>query len=73
MEKVHPTYLSYLLRLRRVNEAGQPVWRISLEAPGGETYLQFENLPALFAYLAAQIRVVEEEGGDTEEVKQPQV
>lgn len=73
MEKTQPTYLSYLLRLRRVYDVGQPVWRISLEAPGSETYLQFENLPALYTYLAAQIQAVEEEGGNTDEVKQPQI
>ncbi|NJN98761.1 MAG: hypothetical protein HC875_34050 [Anaerolineales bacterium] len=71
MEKVQPTYLSYLLRLRRVNEVAQPVWRISLETPGSETQVQFENLSALCTYLAARIRAVEEEG-DIEEVKQPQ-
>lgn len=73
MEKVYPTYLSCLVRLRRVYEAGQPVWRISLEAPGSETQIQFENLSALCTYLAAQIQAVEEEEDGTDEGKQSQI
>lgn len=30
------TYRSYLLRLRLVDNAGQPVWRVSLQEPGSE-------------------------------------
>lgn len=71
MEKVPPTYLAYLLRLRRVYDAGQPVCRISLETPGGDPPLQFENLPALYEYLAAQIRVIAENGGDVDGMSRP--
>lgn len=56
--KAQPTYRSYLLRLWRADNAGQPVCRASLEEPGGHPQLNFESLTALCAYLAAQM------GGD---------
>lgn len=56
--KAQPTYRSYLLRLWRADNAGQPVCRASLEEPGGHPLLHFESLAALCAYLAAQM------GGD---------
>jgi hypothetical protein len=53
--KAQPTYRSYLLRLWRADNAGQPVCRASLEEPGGHPQLNFESLAALCAYLAAQM------------------
>ena len=55
------TYHSYLLRLWRADNAGQPVCRVALEEPGRQTQIRFESLAALCAYLAAQVGV-----GDTE-------
>ncbi len=49
-------YHAYLLRLRRVENAGQPVWRFSLERPGrGERQL-FDRLGDVFDYLQQQMR-----------------
>lgn len=56
--KAQPTYRSYLLRLWRADNAGQPVCRASLEEPGSRPQLHFESLAGLCAYLAAQM------GGD---------
>ena len=45
-------YISYLLRLWRVNRTGKPVWRASLESPQTGQRLAFANLADLFAILA---------------------
>ena len=60
MNKVQPSYLSYLLRLRRVDNAGRTVWRASLEAPGSETQIYFDDLEALCTYLVNQIQSLDE-------------
>ena len=56
------TYYAYLLRLRRVDNAGRPTWRISLEKPGNKTPIYFESLTAMCAYLAAKLSLEEEKG-----------
>ena len=48
-------YRSYLLRLRLVDNAGQPVWRASLEEPGSGHEQHFESLETLCTYLAGSI------------------
>lgn len=63
------TYQAYLLRLRRADNAGCPVWRISLERPGQAGQLQFESLSALCAYLATQMQLAEEKGGGQDETE----
>ena len=55
MSKQTPIYYSYLLRLRLVDNAGQPIWRITLQAPGIEEERAFANIAALYAYLAELI------------------
>lgn len=61
------SYQSFLLRLRQADNAGCPVWRISLERPGQQGQVQFESLSALCAYLASQMQLLEgKEGGDAE-------
>lgn len=55
MSKRTPTYYSYLLRLRLVDNAGQPVWRITLQVPASQTELPFASLAALCAYLTEQV------------------
>lgn len=57
MDKGQPTYRAYLIRLWRADNAGQPVWRVSLEAPGSHKQIRFDSLPALCAYLAVQMRL----------------
>lgn len=50
-QKGEPTYRSYLVRLRLVENAGQPVWRATLQVPGEARERRFESLGALCAYL----------------------
>lgn len=57
MHETPRTYRSYLLRLRLVDNAGQPVWRASLQKPGSEHEVQFGSLVALCAYLTEEIEV----------------
>jgi hypothetical protein len=77
MDKPQATYRSYLLRLRQVNNAGRPTWRVSLESPGSRTQIHFDTLAALCAYLASQMGLVEATGsgvddeGRNENVIQP--
>jgi hypothetical protein len=55
MDKAQPTYRSYLLRLWRTDNAGQPVCRASLELPGSHRQIYFDSLSALCGYLATQV------------------
>jgi hypothetical protein len=50
-------YLSYLIRLRRVDNGGHPLWRITLEAPGGAERhtANFGNLEALVDFLRMEM------------------
>ena len=52
-------YQAYLLRLRRVENAGQPVWRFSLEQPGRGDRQQFDRLGDVFEYLQQQMALDE--------------
>jgi hypothetical protein len=61
MTKEEPNYLSYLLRLWRVNGEAEPqnmgkaVWRASLESTRTRQRRGFANLDALFDFLQQQI------------------
>lgn len=48
-----PEYLSYLLRLYRVSDKEEAVWRASLESPRNGESLVFASLEELFEYLRA--------------------
>jgi hypothetical protein len=50
-----PYYLSYLLRLRRVQEEGQDVWRASLQDPGSGKRVSFRTLEELFGFLRREM------------------
>ena len=67
MSERRSTYLAFMLRIRWAENAGQPVWRISVERPGQPGQVRLESLAALCAYLTAQTQNDEEEGGDLEE------
>jgi hypothetical protein len=58
----HPpaNYRSYLIRFWRMDNAGQPVWRVGVEEPGSPLPLYFESLAALCTFLAEQLGVVPE-------------
>ena len=58
MNKTQPNYRSYLIRLWRMDNAGQPVWRAALQEPGSETQIHFESPHALWVYVAVQIGLI---------------
>ena len=47
-------YVSYLLRLRRSDRDGQPIWRASLESTRDGQRLEFGSVEALIAFLSAR-------------------
>jgi hypothetical protein len=53
MANKHADYASYLLRLWKVEEDGQVVWRASLEDTRQAERRNFTNLAALIAFLQA--------------------
>ena len=69
MNDAPTSYQAFLLRLRRADNAGRPVWRISLERPGHAGLLQFESLSALCAYLSTQMQLAGEKGDDQDETE----
>lgn len=54
-------YLSYLLRLWRVDEDGRQVWRASLEDPRTGERRGFTSLGQLMEFLLFQIKAGDEE------------
>jgi hypothetical protein len=55
MEHEPPAYQSYLLRLWRTSDGGEPVWRASLERAGTGERWNFASLEQLFVFLRARI------------------
>ena len=47
-------YLSFLLRLWRVNVEEMPVWRVSLQRPGSAEQTPFADLDRMLAFLRAE-------------------
>jgi hypothetical protein len=56
-------YLSYLLRLWRVSDEEEPVWRASLKSAHSGERLGFAGLEELFDYLRAETGLGD--GGET--------
>ena len=54
-------YLSYLLRLWPEKSQDIPIWRASLEQPGSEERLGFEDLESLFLYLQQKVAQAEKD------------
>jgi len=52
-------YLAYLVRLRYVNNASDPVWRLSLESPDRALRVSFRSLDDLVRFLQTQMCQVE--------------
>jgi hypothetical protein len=52
-------YQSYLLRLRWLDNAGEAVWRISIEIPGQDGKVYFDSLIALTEFLANKMAMDE--------------
>lgn len=48
-------YLAYLLRLWRVDDDGQPLWRATLEDPHTGERRGFADLSQLFAFLEERL------------------
>jgi hypothetical protein len=55
-------YLSFLLRLWQVQDAGKAVWRASLEDPYTGERLGFNSPEAMVAYVWEKIRIIDREG-----------
>jgi hypothetical protein len=54
MEGERPDYLSYLLRLWRVGDDEEPIWRASLKSAHTGRQVGFGGLEELFAFLREQ-------------------
>jgi len=54
MDEDQLCYISYLLRMWRVQSQGQEIWRASLEYPQTGKVIGFPDLESLFSYLEAQ-------------------
>ena len=51
MDEGRRRYISYLLRLWRIEDRGKPSWRASLEDPGSGDRLGFAGIDDLCAFL----------------------
>ena len=49
-------YMSYLIRLWQIKNAGELVWRASLESPSTGERVGFASLDELFGFLQRQTR-----------------
>lgn len=54
MDEEQCDYASYLLRLWKVQQDGQTIWRVSLERTQDGQRLNFPSLEALIAFLQDQ-------------------
>lgn len=57
MKEERGTYMSYLLRLWRIEDRRGETWRASLERPGTREREGFSDLDSLFDFIRAQTRV----------------
>jgi hypothetical protein len=64
MPKTH--YLSYLLRLWRVQEKGIDTWRASLHSPQTGQRVSFRSLEALLAFLRRETGTAVDSDGDSD-------
>jgi hypothetical protein len=68
MTTEQPGYLAYLLRLWRVNDGGNSVWRASVKSPHtGERY-GFANLELLFAFLEEKTGELAQRGEQAKDI-----
>jgi len=58
MSGKQPDYLSYLLRLWRVNHAQETIWRASLKSASTGEQMGFASLDELFEFLRQQTRTM---------------
>ena len=62
-------YLAYMLRLWRVGDAGQPIWRASLESPHTGERHSFADLETLLRFLQERtVRAPETDGAGGENI-----
>ena len=62
-----PTYRSYLLRLWREGQAGEP-WRASLQSAATEERQGFASLDELFGYIRSQVEAASDLYQDVGEI-----
>jgi hypothetical protein len=63
MSEAEPDYAAYLLRLRRSDQNGQPIWRASLESTHDARRFEFADLETLIAFLRVQFKQVKQNSG----------
>ena len=66
MSREQPAYQSYLLRLWRVSEEKEPLWRASLQRPDTGKRQGFASLDDLTEFLRRQIGVISTMDGDND-------
>jgi hypothetical protein len=66
MSSEQVNYLSYLLRLRRSDREGRPVWRASLESTRDGQRLGFASVEGLVAFLIARFGATQPDSAETE-------
>jgi hypothetical protein len=54
MEGAQPEYLSYLVRLWRVDDGEEPAWRATLKSSQTGQQVGFSSLEALFDYVRGE-------------------
>lgn len=57
-------YASYMLRLRRVQDVGRPVWVATMQSVGSGEERSFLSIEALAAFLLGQYAMCVEDGGE---------
>ena len=57
MNQERRAYYSFLIRLRRVNDAGQVQWRVTLVEPGSAAEVRFADVAALCRFLARWVEI----------------
>ena len=57
MSKNKPPYKSFMLRMWRVKEQSEWVWRVSLECPETGKITGFQDLERLFSFLKEESHV----------------
>ena len=63
MKMQRQPHQSYLLRLRHVDNAGNPRWVITLEEPGGAVW-RLDDLQALVSLLEEKMEMMERRTAD---------
>jgi hypothetical protein len=64
MSRDRDGYASYLLRLRRSDQDGRPIWRASLESTRNGQRMDFDSVESLIAFLSARFGLAQPKSAD---------